>query len=361
METTETNEPGETSDEEYEESTVTNGGDVNETKTSSPASGLLMPPPKFVPCQSRRESDKTNSFVSGDDVSESSSKDLLETTVQTNTKTVEYGDDVSDCISTDDFDENDESVQHTNVSGENVSDISQVQELDDEFKGSANSFVCGEDVSNRVETKLFEEQLDSATDIFSSLLNQKEQVNKTNIVDNVEKVKDTKPKVHCSVPKKDICCVVTTNMQNKIERRNAFRSYIRKKMFKWNTNIVNTRMAKKKSQFVTKPKQKRSMKRSHFFATNKHFKTKNMKIESVDVMKMGLPLRCSTPTPSIDGFTVMGGHDGNRNDDISIEDAEDDENEDEELNSMLNSFINKPTPKKKDINTSVADDEAKKM
>ena len=122
-----------------------------------------------------------------------------------------------------------------------------------------------------------------------------------------------KTKVHCSVPKSDIICPINNTSSIVDEaKRLAFKNKLTRKIYGLPVNVVNTRIApnlpidsaKKTSVDNTKPKGSAEPLR---FDEN-HFKNKNLVIDSVDILNMGMPMRSSSPTPSIDGFTVLAGN-----------------------------------------------------
>ena len=69
-----------------------------------------------------------------------------------------------------------------------------------------------------------------------------------------------------------------------------------------------------------------------------HFTTKNMQVEDIDVNFLEKPIRCSTPTPSIDGTILVGHLDCSINASNTEEDSS--TSTGEEMKTFLHSFVN---------------------
>ena len=151
-------------------------------------------------------------------------------------------------------------------------------------------------------------------------------------------------RVHCSVPRSNIVCYTNGNVVGDVYTKSLLRQQIHNKMYRKMPMFEHLRVAPKLGMDDTKKEENNeftTMKRDE-----EYFKNKLMKIEHVDVHSMGLPLRCSTPTPSIDGYTVMAGQEGKieESDDISVDDTHD---SDERLTEILIPFINKKSKNKR--------------
>ena len=184
--------------------------------------------------------------------------------------------------------------------------------------------------TKKVDTNCDPVLLDDKDRIFDSLIN-----NSTGT-----KVK----RVHCSVPKTDVICYTNGDIAGSVHTKTLLRQQIHNKVYRKLPMFEHLKVAPKlgveqlNNEVIT-----------HFTSMKRdedHFKDKVMKIEHVDISRMGLPLRCSTPTPSIDGFTVVAGHEGKDEDDMSIESND----SDEWLTQLLVPFINKRSKKKTFMN-----------
>ena len=114
---------------------------------------------------------------------------------------------------------------------------------------------------------------------------------------------------HCSVPTNDVKFYVTSNNNIDAFTKNLVRYQISRKIYK--QPGCNTRpMPKKNSEDVgldIDPSAQSSgasgMKRKR-----KYFKHKSLTVDDIDVSSLEQPMRCSTPTPSLGGTTILAGH-----------------------------------------------------
>ena len=166
-------------------------------------------------------------------------------------------------------------------------------------------------------------------------------------------------KLRCFVPTKDVRCYITKDVADlDITTKKMVLSQIGNKIFKKpNIRLTPNKQANSFGEsHITNSSNKNSIK-----IDTKHFATKNKSVGDLDIESLPTPIRCSMPTPSTDGSTILVGHldfslgpdeselnskcedefeetedDADEGDD----DADDDDNDDDE---MFKEFINTPT------------------
>ena len=124
-------------------------------------------------------------------------------------------------------------------------------------------------------------------------------------------------KLRCLVPEEDIQCFRTNNSNMDSGSKKLIYYQIQKKIYtKPESNGDNfkrknpTKCPEKFGNAVTKSytdREKVLQKPDHFKFNKKHFRTKQMKIGDIDPDVLKTPIRCSTPTPSMDS-TILAGH-----------------------------------------------------
>ena len=122
-------------------------------------------------------------------------------------------------------------------------------------------------------------------------------------------------KLRCAVPENDVLCFVTKNINTDEITKTLVQKQIREKLLK----KKDTQLAPKKTDRTSRPKLTTQQKVSTYGmkVNMKHFKKKKKEIDEIDVSFLEKPMRSSTPTPSIDGSTILAG-----NLDIAIDDKQ---------------------------------------
>ena len=166
-------------------------------------------------------------------------------------------------------------------------------------------------------------------------------------------------KVHCSRPVKDISCSTNSSLPVDLVTKKKFISDLNAKIYGSDicdtTPMTNEKLENGRMFPVIRENGWQFQKRDE-----EHFSKKNLVIDNFDVNNMGLPMRCSTPTPSISGYTVMAGYcddELDKNEDsIKVQnikrngyesESEASETGDEFLNEVLSPYVKTGQRKKK--------------
>ena len=189
-------------------------------------------------------------------------------------------------------------------------------------------------------------------------------------------------KVRCFVPSEDIPCYVT-NRTNQIGEytKQLVRYQIGKKIYAQPEKTekpemrINMRVTPEKSAGTSKIDVSPVATSKQLKVNKKHFKEKNMTVDdNFDYLQT--PMRCSTPTPSVCGSTIMAGHlDFSMiddledtilpaNEEVDREINDDDDNDDNENESAVDDafmmqFINVGTHKPKPADKGMKNEESK--
>ena len=152
-------------------------------------------------------------------------------------------------------------------------------------------------------------------------------------------------KLRCFVPEKDIHCCLTNNTHLDEATKKLVRYQISNKIYNSGKTIMKMTPTKcsetLKGVDVKDLEVTAEIKSSGLKFGQEPFKKKKMHIDEIDVDSLKTPMRCSTPTPSLDASTIVAGHL-----DYSIEETQAESTEVPEPTSseeMLMKFVNVPS------------------
>ena len=166
-----------------------------------------------------------------------------------------------------------------------------------------------------------------------------------------------------SKPTKDVKCFVTKNTDIDNETKVLISNQITRKIYTTPLSATAKKSGERVGIEVTKPLQSSKSESGNGLKMNdSYFTKKKMVIDEIDVESLK-PIRCSTPTPSVDGSTILAGHldysiDGNEDTNSTSENKTDESDNDdydtddglkpvlEKMNIQSNKKKQNTTPKK---------------
>ena len=183
----------------------------------------------------------------------------------------------------------------------------------------------------------------------SGTIREKERIGGKNSVGVNIKPVVTKDQLRCYVPKEDVPCSVTTNVTNTDEYTKQFvKKQISKKIFRKAEKRVNMTVTPKRKDEGYALQERSSLTPKKFKLNEKHFSEKNMNVSDIDIDTLDRPIRCSTPTPSISGSTILAGHLDYTIDEMDTTLDRNEDNEDplsDDDDDFFKKFINVPDRK----------------
>ena len=154
---------------------------------------------------------------------------------------------------------------------------------------------------------------------------------------------------HCSVSICDVTCSVTKNTDTDEYTRRLVQQQLATKIYtKPNTRITPKKCAEDFGITITKSIQRKA---PGLKFNKKHFIQKRTTVDEVDLHFLEQPLRCSTPTDSVDGLTILAGNLDVTLDDVKSAIAETNQMEvdlpyttdfDEDDEEMFNNLLKRP-------------------